>query len=94
MSFVGGQKKTCYTLTTGWDSNSKIGATIFTRKRGGEFVVLKGRPWKDHFKSDLRSDQVHRQKNDLRSDQEDFFFEKVILILDHLKRSFQKNYVC
>jgi hypothetical protein len=32
------------------------------------------RPWKDHFKSDLRSDQVHRQKNDLRSDQEDFFF--------------------
>jgi hypothetical protein len=32
------------------------------------------RPWKDHFKSDLRSDQVHRQKNDLRSDQEDLFF--------------------
>jgi hypothetical protein len=25
------------------------------------------RPWKDHFKSDLRSDQDHRQKNDLRS---------------------------
>jgi hypothetical protein len=32
------------------------------------------RHWKDHFKSDLRSDQVHRQKNDLRSDQEDHFF--------------------
>jgi hypothetical protein len=25
-----------------------------------------GRPWKDHFKSDLRSDQDHRQKKDLR----------------------------
>jgi hypothetical protein len=32
------------------------------------------RPWKDHFKSDLRSDQDHRQKNDLRSDQEDHLF--------------------
>jgi hypothetical protein len=36
----------------------------------------KNRPWKDHFKSVLRSDQVHRQKNDLRSDQEDLFFLK------------------
>jgi hypothetical protein len=35
---------------------------------------LRLRHWKDHFKSDLRSDQVHRQKNDLRSDQEDLFF--------------------
>jgi hypothetical protein len=32
------------------------------------------RPWKDNFKSDLRSDQDHRQKNDLRSDQEDHLF--------------------
>jgi hypothetical protein len=32
------------------------------------------RPWKDHFKSDLRSDQDHRQENDLRSDQEDHLF--------------------
>jgi hypothetical protein len=41
------------------------------------------RPWKDHFKSDLRSDQDHRQKNDLRS------FKKIIS-KDHFKRSFQK----
>jgi hypothetical protein len=33
--------------------------------------VVYTRPWKDHFKSDLRSDKDHRQKNDLRSDQED-----------------------
>jgi hypothetical protein len=26
-----------------------------------------GRPWKDHFKSDLRSDQEDHPKNDLRS---------------------------
>jgi hypothetical protein len=26
------------------------------------------RPWKDHFKSDLRSDQDHLLKKDLRSD--------------------------
>jgi hypothetical protein len=31
------------------------------------------RPWKDQFKSDLRSDQDHRQKNDLRSDQDHLF---------------------
>jgi hypothetical protein len=28
------------------------------------------RPWKDHFKSDLRSDQDHLLKKDLRSDQD------------------------
>jgi hypothetical protein len=28
------------------------------------------RPWKDHFKSDLRSDQYHLLKKDLRSDQD------------------------
>jgi dienelactone hydrolase len=28
------------------------------------------RHWKDHFKSDLRSDQDHRLKKDLRSDQD------------------------
>jgi hypothetical protein len=33
------------------------------------------RPWKDHFKSDLRSDQDHLLKKDLRSDQ-DHIFEK------------------
>jgi hypothetical protein len=31
------------------------------------------RHWKDHFKSDLRSDQDHRLKKDLRSDQDQFF---------------------
>jgi hypothetical protein len=40
----------------------------------------------DHFKSDLRSDQDHCQKNDLRSDQEDHLFWKSDLDL----RSFQK----
>jgi hypothetical protein len=44
----------------------------FFKERASTFV----RPWKDHFKSDFRSDQVHRQKNDLRSDQEYFFFKK------------------
>jgi hypothetical protein len=37
-------------------------------------IALHSRPWKDHFKSDLRSDQDHRQKTDLRSDQEDDLF--------------------
>jgi hypothetical protein len=45
--------------------------TLITKKVR---VILWRRHWKDHFKSDLRSDQVHRQKNDLRSDQEDHFF--------------------
>jgi hypothetical protein len=31
------------------------------------------RPWKDHFKSDLRSDQDHLLKKDLRSDQDHIF---------------------
>jgi hypothetical protein len=33
----------------------------------------KVRPWKDHFKSDLRSDQDHLLKKDLRSDQDHIF---------------------
>jgi hypothetical protein len=33
------------------------------------------RHWKDHFKSDLRSDQDHRLKKDLRSDQDQIFFK-------------------
>jgi hypothetical protein len=42
-------------------------------------ILQKIRPWKDHFKSDLRSDQDHRQKNDLRS------FKKIIL-KDHFQK--------
>jgi D-mannonate dehydratase len=34
---------------------------------------VNNRHWKDHFKSDLRSDQDHRLKKDLRSDQDHFF---------------------
>jgi hypothetical protein len=34
-------------------------------------VIL--RPWKDHFKSDLRSDQDHLLKKDLSSDQDHIF---------------------
>jgi hypothetical protein len=33
------------------------------------------RPWKDHFKSDLRSDQDHLPKKDLRSDQDHIFLK-------------------
>jgi hypothetical protein len=33
------------------------------------------RHWKDHFKSDLRSDQDHHLKKDLRSDQDQFFLK-------------------
>jgi hypothetical protein len=36
----------------------------------GDINKVNIRPWKDHFKSDLRSDQDHRKKNDLRSDQD------------------------
>jgi hypothetical protein len=37
------------------------------------------RHWKDHFKSDLRSDQDHHLQKDLRSDQDQrsFFASKV-----------------
>jgi hypothetical protein len=45
------------------------------------------RHWKDHFKSDLRSDQDHRQKKDLRSDQDQHFLKNdldlLITIKDH-----------
>jgi hypothetical protein len=33
------------------------------------------RPWKDHLKSDLRSDQDHLLKKDLRSDQDHIFLK-------------------
>jgi hypothetical protein len=36
-------------------------------------VTRASRPWKDHFKSDLRSDQDHLLKKDLRSDQDHIF---------------------
>jgi hypothetical protein len=45
------------------------------------------RPWKDHFKSDLRSDQDHLLKKDLRSDQDHIFLKNdldlKIKIKDH-----------
>jgi hypothetical protein len=41
--------------------------------------MFTSRPWKDHFKSDLRSDQDHCQKNDLRS------FKKIIS-KDHFQK--------
>jgi hypothetical protein len=45
----------------------------FVLQMNNTYVELHScRPWKDHFKSDLRSDQDHRQKNDLRS------FKKII----------------
>jgi hypothetical protein len=40
-----------------------------------ESVVSFSRHWKDHFKSDLISDQDHRLKKDLRSDQDQFFLK-------------------
>jgi hypothetical protein len=45
------------------------------------------RPWKDHFKSDLRSDQDHLLKKDLKSDQ-DHIFLKNDLDLYQDQRSF------
>jgi hypothetical protein len=36
-------------------------------------IVVPNRPWKDHLKSDLRSDQDHLLKKDLRSDQDHIF---------------------
>jgi hypothetical protein len=54
-----------------------IGCTNQRVKRDHrDFLVFSGvkslsaRPWKDHFKSDLRSDQDHLLKKDLRSDQD------------------------
>jgi D-mannonate dehydratase len=40
---------------------------------------VNNRHWKDHFKSDLRSDQDHRLKKDLRSDQDQFFLNDLDL---------------
>jgi hypothetical protein len=51
----------------------------------------RARPWKDHFKSDLRSDQDHRLKNDLRSDQEDHLFWKSDLDLRSFKKIISKK---
>jgi hypothetical protein len=53
--------------------------------------LVPARPWKDHFKSDLRSDQDHRQKNDLRSDQEDHLFWKSDLDLRSFKKIISKK---
>jgi hypothetical protein len=53
-------------------------------------LCLPVRPWKDHFKSDLRSDQDHRQKNDLRSDQ-DHRFGKSDLDLRSFKKIISKK---
>jgi hypothetical protein len=41
----------------------------------GSYMCALCRPWKDHFKSDLRSDQDHRLKKDLRSDQDHIFLK-------------------
>jgi hypothetical protein len=38
-------------------------------------INISTRPWKDHFKSDLRSDQDHLLKKDLRSDQDHIFLK-------------------
>jgi hypothetical protein len=49
---------------------------------------IDGRPWKDHFKSDLRSDQDHLLKKDLRSDQDHIFFKSDLDLLNQDQRSF------
>jgi hypothetical protein len=38
-------------------------------------VKVNTRPWKEHFKSDLRSVQDFRQKNDLRLDHDHIFWK-------------------
>jgi hypothetical protein len=45
---------------------------FFERSGGGNCEAI-SRPWKDHFKSDLRSDQDHLLKKDLKSDQDHIF---------------------
>jgi hypothetical protein len=42
------------------------------------FVII--RPWKDHFKSDLRSDQDHLHKKDLRSDKDHIFLSDLFFV--------------
>jgi hypothetical protein len=49
------------------DFHSKYTARTRTIVTKMMFWAL-ARPWKDHFKSDLRSDQDHLLKKDLRSD--------------------------
>jgi hypothetical protein len=46
------------------------------------------RPWKDHFKSHLRSDQDHLHKMDLRSDQDHIFLKSDLDLLNHDQSSF------
>jgi hypothetical protein len=62
------------------------------------------RPWKDQFKSDLRSDQDLRLSNDLRSDQINFFCKhdldpkggqnKECTVVRHSSEKGAINFVC
>jgi hypothetical protein len=59
----------------------------FWKQQGNNLIMITIRPWKDHFKSDLRSDQDHLLKKDLRSDQDHIFLKNdldlKIKIKDH-----------
>jgi hypothetical protein len=50
---------------------------IAANKKAGRGSAMSARPWKDHFKSDLRSDQDHLLKKDLRSNQDHIFFKVI-----------------
>jgi hypothetical protein len=49
---------------------------------------VNSRPWKDHFKSDLKSDQDHLLKKDLRSDQDHIFLKSDLDLKNQDQRSF------
>jgi hypothetical protein len=56
-------------LETLWGTLYKLAARICWATQAITLLLLP-RHWKDHFKSDLRSDQDHHLKKDLRSDQD------------------------
>jgi hypothetical protein len=48
--------------------------TIITNRNGYHLFGTRGHTLKDHFKTNLRSEQDHRLKIDLKSDQDHVFF--------------------
>jgi hypothetical protein len=73
-----GHRRTYRTiLERAWSANFKMVWYVLLRplrlELNGQDPLPICRHWKDHFKSDLRSDQDHRLKKDLRSDQDHIF---------------------
>jgi hypothetical protein len=64
-------------MDEGWyfRSLSQLVCAKSTLNENDRYLTVLVRHWKDHFKSELRSDQDHRLKKDLRSDQDQFFLK-------------------